>query len=339
MLKKCCLAGLVFMTILTTLLLWNEYYLVNNSRRGARRKGRGRKAKIGKVGKIPIIPGKPLASKKEYDQVKSFVLFIGYPRSGHTLVSTLIEAHPNAIIANEFDLIGKWQNWKPQNQNKYFLFDQFHKNSHMEAQRGYRTKSGNALFSFYVSGQFQGKVQGKLKIIGAKKGGRTTKLMTKKKRMKTIETIMATVNVPFKFLHVVRNPYDNIATMLLRTKKMRLNMKPDFKLNDSETLDSEILKYFNLASRNQYLAKKYAKSLLEIQNTDLIRRPKEMLKKMCKFLGLTCSQKYLDDCVKIIFKKPSHTRNNVVWTVEQKRRIKQAMKRYSFLKRFSFDSD
>ena len=48
-----------------------------------------------------------------------------------------------------------------------------------------------------------------------------------------METIMTTVNVPFKFLHVVRNPYDNIATMLLRTKKMRLNMKPDFKVTKS----------------------------------------------------------------------------------------------------------
>lgn len=96
------------------------------------------------------------------------MLFIGYPRSGHTLVSTLIDAHPNAIIANEFDLIGKWENWKPKNRNKYFLFDQLYKNSQLEAQRGYRAKTGNRLFSYYVPGQFQGKFQGKLKVTNSK---------------------------------------------------------------------------------------------------------------------------------------------------------------------------
>lgn len=48
--------------------------------------------------------------------------------------------------------------------------------------------------------------------------------------MKNMQYLMKTVNVPFKFLHVVRNPYDNIATMLLRIKKMRVNMKPDLKV-------------------------------------------------------------------------------------------------------------
>ncbi|KAK3732913.1 hypothetical protein QZH41_012671 [Actinostola sp. cb2023] len=293
----------------------------------------------GYAGKISIITGKPLASNDDYDHVQSFVLFIGYPRSGHTLVSTLIDAHPNAIIANEFDLIGRWENWKPENRNKYFLFDQLYKNSRMEAEKGYRSPAGNILFNFYVPGQFQGKFQGTLKVIGAKKGGRTTRLMTKKKRMKVTDTIMKTVDVTFKFLHVVRNPYDNIATMLLREKKMRLKISKDFKFNDSEALDQEILKYFNLASRNQFLAKKYGKNLLEIQSTELIRRPKEILKKICKFLDLTCGQKYLEDCVKIIFKEPSLTRYNVVWTNEQKRKVKQAMKRFSFLKRFTFESD
>lgn len=61
-------------------------------------------------------------------------------------------------------------------------------------------------------------------------------MMTKKRRVKTMENIMKTVNIPFKFLHVVRNPYDNIATMLLRTKNARVNMKPDFKVKIIKSL-------------------------------------------------------------------------------------------------------
>lgn len=110
-------------------------------------------------------------------------------------------------------------------------------------------------------------------------------------------------------------------------------------MNDTEALEREIFKYFNLAARNQFLSQKYKKNLLEIQSIELIRKPKEILKGICKFLGLSCSERYLKDCVKIIFKEPSITRKNVVWTKEQIRKIKQTMKRFSFLKKFTFESD
>ena len=83
-------------------------------------------------------------------------MFIGYPRSGHTLISSLLDAHPNAIVANEFDVIGEWQNWIPTNRNKYFLFDQLYLNSKMEADTGYRSATVQHRFNYSVPGQWQG---------------------------------------------------------------------------------------------------------------------------------------------------------------------------------------
>lgn len=37
--------------------------------------------------------------------VENFCMFIGYPRSGHDLVSSLLDAHPNAVIAHELDAL------------------------------------------------------------------------------------------------------------------------------------------------------------------------------------------------------------------------------------------
>ncbi|XP_031566439.1 uncharacterized protein LOC116301507 [Actinia tenebrosa] len=338
--RNLCFLSTLLIVFLTSYMLWNEFRLMNktNGRRGAARK---RADAVRRAGKISVIGGKSLASNKVYDQVKSFVVFIGYPRSGHTLVSSLIDAHPHAIIANEFDIIGRWEKWKPYQRNKYFLFDQLYKNSKMEAEKGYRSKKtkDDSPFDYNVPGQWQGKFKDTLKVIGAKKGGKTTRLLAKKKRMEVMEKIMKTVKIPFKFLHVVRNPYDNIATMLLRTKHKRVSMSQGFKLNDTEALEREIFKYFSLAARNQFLSQKYKKNLLEIQSIELIRKPKETLKGICKFLGLSCSQRYLEDCIKIIFKEPSNTRKNVVWTKEQIRKVKQTMKRFSFLKKFTFESD
>lgn len=58
-------------------------------------------------------------------------------------------------------------------------------------------------------------------MIGSKKGGMTTKLLVKSENMKALKQLQQHLGISFKFLHVVRNPYDNIATMLLRSLHKR----------------------------------------------------------------------------------------------------------------------
>ena len=38
--------------------------------------------------------------RRLFDDVETFCLFIGYPRSGHTLVGALLNAHPEAVVAH-----------------------------------------------------------------------------------------------------------------------------------------------------------------------------------------------------------------------------------------------
>ena len=53
------------------------------------------------------------------------------------------------------------------------------------------------------------------KVIGDKKGGRTSQILTNPDKVTILEDIRQVVQVPLKFIHVFRNPFDNIATMLL----------------------------------------------------------------------------------------------------------------------------
>ena len=39
-------------------------------------------------------------------QLRSFCLFIGYPRSGHSLLGSLLDAHPDIAIAHEVNALG-----------------------------------------------------------------------------------------------------------------------------------------------------------------------------------------------------------------------------------------
>ena len=68
-------------------------------------------------------------------------------------------------------------------------------------------------------------------VIGSKKGGMTTKLLMKPENMKALKQLQRHLGISFKFIHVVRNPYDNIATMLLRA----LHKRPDADLGEKVT--------------------------------------------------------------------------------------------------------
>src|SRR5499426_2498533 len=40
-----------------------------------------------------------------FREVEAYCMFIGYPRSGHTLIGSLLDAHPDMVIAQELDAL------------------------------------------------------------------------------------------------------------------------------------------------------------------------------------------------------------------------------------------
>ena len=61
-----------------------------------------------------------------------------------------------------------------------------------------------------------------MQVMGAKKGGTTTRQLTRKLQgMKVLNEIQQVLKIPIKYIHVIRNPYDNISTMLLRALGVR----------------------------------------------------------------------------------------------------------------------
>ena len=58
-------------------------------------------------------------------------------------------------------------------------------------------------------------------VIGDKKGGITSHLLVDPSRMSILEEVNQVVQVPMKFIHITRNPFDNIATMMLRGLRAR----------------------------------------------------------------------------------------------------------------------
>ena len=123
---------------------------------------------------MPSVP--PIESLyKLYDGVEAFVLFIGYPRSSHSLVGAILDAHPEIIIPHEYNLIGKWRKYqsaelKQKNMQKYQLFYDLHQHSKRQAEVGIRASPNRTrlreefTYTYHVPGLWQGEYLNRIKV-------------------------------------------------------------------------------------------------------------------------------------------------------------------------------
>ncbi|XP_078372210.1 uncharacterized protein LOC144655903 [Oculina patagonica] len=288
---------------------------------------------------------------KVYDGVETFVMFIGYPRSSHSLVGAILDAHPAIIIPHEYNLFENWTKYespvlKQKNLQKYLLFYDLHQLSMKQAMFDFRAKNSiltaesETVYSYNIPGLWQGGYQERIKVIGDKKAGHTAwELMMNSSRMGLFEEIRQVVQLPMKFIHVIKNPFDNIATMMLRnTAGLRDAVREKgVKINNATELDRAIDIYFGMAAANQRVRERYGNAVIDIPGHETVLRPKETLQRLCDHLGVTCSEDYLEKCSKILYGVPSITRNKVVWTVTQKANVTKMIKNFPFLKSYSFD--
>lgn len=78
--------------------------------------------------------------------------------------------------------------------------------------------------------------------------------------------------------------------------------------------------------------------VLNIYSHEVVSNPKENLQKLCNFLGVACDEDYIDACSKLFHPSSHLTRNFIVWTSKQKERVTKEIKKYPFLRSFTFDS-
>ena len=182
--------------------------------------------------------GAPDLTKDVIDGIEKFVFFIGYPRSGHSIVGSLMDAHPHVVIANEFLLFKNWKYFSdkqkesgeanPFYKHKGYLFNILYRRSYWDTTDGFRSEQKTVKnYTLSVDSLWQGKFDRYISIIGDKSGGATssTFLTSKTTFSRYFEELKTTVKLPIKAVHVVRNPYDQISTCALYTDYIHL---PDY---------------------------------------------------------------------------------------------------------------
>lgn len=110
-----------------------------------------------------------LKNSAQYDSIEALVLFVGHPRSGHTLVAAILDSHPEMIISNEFNLLEKFQDFtKDPNEDIYSrrlrIFSELHSTSRRQTMSGSRAPSCRRPYTYNIPGSWQGKYKDKLKV-------------------------------------------------------------------------------------------------------------------------------------------------------------------------------
>ena len=287
-------------------------------------------------------------SKQDVNGVEKFVFFVGYPRSGHSIIGSMMDAHPDIVIAHEFMLFKKWQDDPDLLMNKSSLFNALYRDSYTEAKKGWRSSDkGNKGYTFDMLSSWQGRFC-QLRVIGDKSGGHTARmyLQSSQRACRTYEELVDTVKVPVHIIHVVRNPYDMIATQVLYTTLSggvggkKKNATADHPYSNAEQLQKSIRQINSLASAVQGMIENcHLENTLEIHNADHVKDPKATLQQICDFLDVECPEDYLQECDDKTFKQLSKTRELVVWNPEAHALVKAIIKKFPFFHRYSIGED
>ncbi len=248
-------------------------------------------------------------------KLERFCVFVGYPRSGHSLVGSLLDAHPDIAIAHELHVLRYVRYGFSRAQILALILE----NTERQADQG-RSQTG---YGYAVPGMWQGRVR-RLRVAGDKRGGTTVrKFMARPERLEHLRRV---VDVPLRLIHVVRNPFDSIARMAIAASH-----RPLAELTEH---------YFAMADGVVQLRRAARPGLgeehIDLYHEELIEGPREVLASLCRFLEVEAPPDYLDACAGIVWRRPQQTRDQVEWPAAIRERIEQRLADYPFFARYSF---
>lgn len=245
--------------------------------------------------------------RKRYEVVEWFALFLGWPRSGHSLFGALLDAHPDITIAHELDVLPLVDAGLSAVQ-LYWLIER-NAQAFASAPNG-RGWSG---YSYAVPGQWQGRTR-RRRVMGDKKGGSSTLHLAVLNPTALDDLRRRIAPAALKVIFYHRNPFDMLASQCRRTGVTGVpGSMVDHALGRTiPTLERIRL---NLGPGE----------FLDVFHESFVREPRATLRRTVESFGLTASEDFLDATAGIVNPSPHRTRDAVEWNVADRERLRAAI--------------
>jgi len=249
--------------------------------------------------------------RRTYDDVTAFCGFLGYARSGSTLLGTLIDAHPDAVISTELDAFAVLREGFP----RLALYHMILANARAFGEGGAEWTG----YSYDVPGGHQGRYRA-LRVIGDKKAARTTRRIFYRPWL--LDRARSVLGVPLRFIHVVRDPFDHIGARLRH--------------RDGETVEEVMEKLFLLYDAMEGIrANADAAEILDVHHETMISDPQGELTRCREFLGLVEDAAWLEAAAGVVLPRPRGGRERVEWTPERVAAVEERIARHDFLRKYA----
>lgn len=234
-------------------------------------------------------------------------------------MGAMLDAHQEIVLSDEMDALKYVQMGFSRDQ----VFNLSAKVAADQA-RSHRRKSGRGgqVYSYLVPNQWQGRAA-RARVVGdSRAAGSVKRLALDPTLLRRLRVLMVGIDV--RFVQVVRNPYDTIATMMLRTGR---------------SFESALDEYFrNWDAVATLRGRLLEDELLVVRQEGLLADPRKELRRLCSFLGVGCGEDYLEACCAILYRAPSKSRESIGWTQEQLGAISDRAASIDDLRAYSFEN-
>ena len=320
------------------------------------------------AGSAPEVPGRLDASQTDtnlksakrlsqavIDGVEKIVLFVGYRRSGHSIIGSMMDAHPNMVISHEYNLLPRCilqATRKPFPKNKSAIFNALYRNSYEQAMTGWRSEKNTSRgYNLHVSTPWHGAFT-HLRVIGDKGGPKVSQMFFGhfQETKACLQVLLDIVKVPLIFFHVVRNPYDMIATELLLTRTNQFDMRAKdlivAKPNDravkryaktlfkQATAVTRVMELATVVEIHSEISAELRPELCRYHSEDFVADPRKTVRDICSTLNLSCPEEYVEACYEKAYTNSSKSRHNMKWSPDTLQYVQNRMMNYSFFSRY-----
>ncbi len=258
--------------------------------------------------------------RKEFDAIGIYCMFIGYPRSGHTLIGASLDAHPNVILGHEMDAL----KFVMRGESRDKIYSRL-----LAMSKTFITIGGQWMnYNYRIEGQYQGQAT-ELKVIGDKKGGGSTNKIRRDPGL--LDKLSGLVGAEkIRMVHVTRNPFDIITTRA-RGGNLVLDEVGEKELREGAEA-------FFAEADTVAMIKDRGFTVIDVSHEAYIADPRTELRKLCAALDLEAPEDYVEACAAIVFAKPKKSRMGVKWPDALKAEIQERIDGYAFLKGYTWDS-
>ena len=293
--------------------------------------------------------------QRVFDDVEAFCVFIGYTRSGHSLVGSILDAHDEAVIAHEgrvFEVVPSLQSLRAQAADDIERYGEVIPRTRREvklALGGRRGTTGRlqithreALFRYLIARSQVQSDQGRpgwrlspegnptvisYGVAGGWQGRYTRLRVIGAKRGQEPPLVWAAnpnvfdeladlVRAPVRMVHVYRNPWDNIASM---TRAVGANATK---------------RYFKRAQLIAQIKRAGRWPILDVCLEDLTADPAAQTLRLFEWFGLHATADLVGACAALVDPEANPSRTTREWTSADVREVAKRMGSIPWLDRY-----